>query len=292
MATVADWISGARLRTLPLAIAPVFLGSAVASLVSSFELPLALLALVVSLSLQVGVNYANDYSDGIRGTDDNRVGPKRLTGGKLATPRAVLTAAIASFLVAAVSGLAIIFLTGHYWLLVIGLLAILAAWYYTGGKKPYGYQGMGEIVVFIFFGPVATIGTSFIQSGVIQGESILLGTGLGLIASAVLVANNLRDVDTDRVSGKKTVSVVIGKTASRWLFGLLIWIPLVLALPLVLIYPATILGWLMLLPAIAVTVIVAGAKSAKELILVLKLTSYLGLGYALLFGFGLIVISF
>lgn len=292
MASLADWISGARVRTLPLAFAPVFLGSAVATLLSSFDFLLAALALIVSLSLQVGVNYANDYSDGIRGTDDNRVGPKRLTGGGLARPKAVKQAALISFVIAATSGIAVVVITTQWWLLVVGALAIAAAWYYTGGKKPYGYQGLGEIVVFLFFGPIATIGTSFIQTGVVQAESVLLGTGLGLIASAVLVANNLRDIETDRVANKRTVSVLIGASASKVLFAVMIWVPVLMALPLALVYPTTIIGWLIIIPSLAVTVIMAGAKKPSELILILKLTSYLGLAYGVLFGLGFIFVGY
>lgn len=292
MASLADWISGARVRTLPLAFAPVFLGSAVASLVSGFNFLLALLALIVSVSLQVAVNYANDYSDGIRGTDDNRVGPKRLTGGGLAEPKSVKRAAVISFAIAAIAGLLAVIISSQWWLLLVGVLAIAAAWYYTGGKKPYGYAGFGELAVFIFFGPIATIGTSFIQTGLIQAESVLLGTGLGLIASAVLVANNLRDIDTDRIASKRTVSVLIGANASKWLFGVMIWLPVLMALPLAVIYPATIIGWLVIIPSLAVTVIMVAAKKPAELILILKLTSYLGLAYAVLFGLGLIFVGF
>ena len=174
MSNLKLWVQGARVRTLPLAVAPVFLGSATAYSLDSFNLPLALLALAVSLLLQIGVNYANDYSDGIRGTDANRVGPLRLTGSGSARPESVKNAAFASFGLAALAGLTIVVLTGHWWLVAVGLAAIVAAWFYTGGKNPYGYAGLGELAVFVFFGLVATIGTNFIQTGFVDPLAVLL----------------------------------------------------------------------------------------------------------------------
>jgi 1,4-dihydroxy-2-naphthoate octaprenyltransferase len=164
MSQLKLWVEGARLRTLPLALAPVFLGSATAYSLDAFNLPLAVLALLVSLLLQIGVNYANDYSDGIRGTDANRVGPLRLTGSGSAKPTAVKNAAFISFGLAALAGLTIILITSQWWLVALGLAAIIAAWFYTGGKNPYGYAGLGELAVFVFFGLVATVGTNFIQT--------------------------------------------------------------------------------------------------------------------------------
>jgi len=187
-ATASDWISGARLRTLPLAVAPVALGTGaaiVASAPGEYHWVRALLALAVALCLQIGVNYANDYSDGIRGTDDNRIGPARLTGSGAAAARTVLIVALSFFALAALAGLALVVLTQAWWLLLVGAAAITAAWFYTGGKHPYGYFGLGELFVFVFFGLVATLGTTFVQVGTVNVESWLGGISIGLIACAV-----------------------------------------------------------------------------------------------------------
>jgi 1,4-dihydroxy-2-naphthoate octaprenyltransferase len=208
------WLKGARLRTLPLAVAPILIGSGTASLFGSFNFGLALHALFVALFLQIGVNYANDYSDGIRGTDKNRVGPARLTGGGLVEPKLVRNAAFVSFALAGAFGLAITYLTGHWWFVLVGLVCIITAWFYTGGKKPYGYLGLGEVVVFIFFGLVAVIGTDYIQTNELNPLAVLGGCIAGCFATAVLLINNIRDIETDRKSGKKTLSTRIGKTAS------------------------------------------------------------------------------
>ena len=216
-ATASDWIAGARLRTLPLAIAPVLLGTGAAIVASDpgiYHPVRALLALVVTLSLQIGVNYANDYSDGIRGTDAFRVGPARLTGGGVADPRTVLRVALVFFGLAAAGGLALVILTQLWWLLLVGIVALAAAWFYTGGKKPYGYLGLGELFVFVFFGLVATAGTTYVQVGVFTTESVLGGVAMGLIACAVLMVNNLRDIVPDQAAGKRTLAVRIGSTAS------------------------------------------------------------------------------
>ena len=164
MATPSQWLAGARPRTLPAAVSPVVAGSGAAYIAGHFGALVAVLCLVVALALQVGVNYANDYSDGIRGTDAVRVGPMRLVGSGAATPSAVKRAAFGSFGVAGVAGLAVVWLSGHWWLLIVGAAAILAAWFYTGGKHPYGYAGLGELMVFVFFGLVAVMGTTYVQS--------------------------------------------------------------------------------------------------------------------------------
>ncbi|MFV0405835.1 MAG: 1,4-dihydroxy-2-naphthoate polyprenyltransferase [Propioniciclava sp.] len=222
MAGVKHWVEGARLRTLPAAIAPVIVGSAVAWWFGGFVLERALLALLVALALQVGVNFANDYSDGVRGTDADRVGPLRLVGSGMASPQAVKRAAGMSFLVAAVAGLVLVLLTQAWWLLGIGLACIVAAWYYTGGRRPYGYAGWGEVMVFIFFGLVATSGTTFVQLGSLPAAAWWGGVLCGSLASAILVANNLRDREGDARAGKQTLAVRLGDSRTRALYVALI----------------------------------------------------------------------
>lgn len=221
MATAAQWVAGARPRTLPAAAASVVAGTG-AAIAAGGARPLeAVLALVVALALQVGVNYANDYSDGIRGTDADRVGPLRLVGSGAAPPAAVKRAAFAALGVAGLAGLALAALT-TWWLLAVGAAAILAAWGYTGGPRPYGYAGLGEVFVFIFFGPVAVCGTTYVQARHVTAASLCCGVIMGLIISALLVANNLRDVPTDQESGKVTLAVRIGERRSRWLYAVLV----------------------------------------------------------------------
>ncbi|WP_110240978.1 1,4-dihydroxy-2-naphthoate polyprenyltransferase [Nocardioides gilvus] len=220
-ATTADWIAGARPRTLPAAIAPVLAGTGVAAYVDSMVGWKALLALVVSLALQVAVNYANDYSDGIRGTDADRVGPMRLVGSGRATPAAVKRAAFLAFGVAAVAGLALA-LTTSWWLVLVGVVCIVAAWFYTGGKKPYGYLGLGEVMVFVFFGLVAVIGTTWVQTETWEWPALYAGVGIGALACAVLVTNNLRDIPTDIEAGKRTLAVRLGAERTRALYALLV----------------------------------------------------------------------
>jgi 1,4-dihydroxy-2-naphthoate polyprenyltransferase len=286
------WVEGARLRTLPLAIAPVAIGAGAADSVQAFDLTLSFLALAVALFLQIGVNYANDYSDGIRGTDDYRVGPLRLTGSKSVRPEAVKLAAFAFFGLAAAAGLAIVLITGMFWLIAVGLAAIVAAWFYTGGKNPYGYAGLGELAVFVFFGLVATIGTTYVQVGFVEFNAVLGGIASGLFASAVLMVNNIRDIETDKLASKKTLAVMLGKKFATGLFLLMIWAPFVILSIFTLLYPATLMGFLSLLLVAPATLIVLSAKTAKELILVLKLTSFAALAYALALSAGLFIVFF
>jgi 1,4-dihydroxy-2-naphthoate octaprenyltransferase len=219
------WVAGARPRTLPAAVAPVLVASALAG--SAFNPVTASIALLVSLALQVGVNYANDYSDGIRGTDNDRIGPVRITADGLASPARVRNAAFIAFFVAACAGLALAFETS-WWLIAVGAICIAAAWGYTGGKNPYGYMGLGEIFVFIFFGLVATIGTFYVQAEEITGQSILAGTIVGLLACAILVINNIRDRAKDEVVGKRTMAVRIGDRRSRAFYTFLVTTPYLL----------------------------------------------------------------
>lgn len=244
MATPAQWIEGARPRTLPAAVAPVLAGTGAAAFAHLEVWWKAGLALVVALALQVGVNYANDYSDGIRGTDAERVGPLRLTGSGAATPRAVKLAAFASFGVAALAGLALAATTA-WWIVAAGVVCILAAWFYTGGEHPYGYAGLGEVMVFVFFGLVAVMGTTYVQAhdhvtawvsysasphppAAPYLSSLVAAVGVGALACAILVANNLRDIPTDREVGKRTLAVLLGDHRTRVLYAVLVSLALVL----------------------------------------------------------------
>ena len=286
------WIEGARLRTLPLAIAPVAIGAGAADALQSFDATLSALALAVALFLQIGVNFANDYSDGIRGTDDNRVGPLRLTGSKSVKPESVKAVAFVFFALAAASGLAIIVITGLWWLVALGLASIIAAWFYTGGKSPYGYAGLGEIAVFVFFGLVATIGTAYIQIGFVEINSVLGGIAAGSFAAAVLMVNNIRDIETDQKASKNTLAVRMGAKWAKRLFLVMIWLPFVILLYFTLLYPASFLAYGALFLVLPATLIVLTARTAKELILVLKLTSFASLTYSLLLTLGLVVVFF
>jgi len=222
VATPAQWLAGARPRTLPAAVAPVLAGTGVAAYADEAVWWKALLALVVSLALQVAVNYANDYSDGVRGTDDERVGPMRLVGSGAAAPGAVKRAAFLGFGVAAVAGLALAATTA-WWLVAVGLACVVAAWFYTGGSKPYGYLGLGEVMVFVFFGLVAVVGTTYVQTESWEWAALYAGVGIGALACAILVANNLRDIPTDTVAGKRTLAVRLGDQRTRYLYLLLVF---------------------------------------------------------------------
>jgi len=218
------WIVGARVKTLPAAISPVIIGTSFANYIDWFK---ALLALIVSCALQVGVNYANDYSDGIRGTDTNRIGPTRLVASGLAAASAVKNAAIISFAIAAIAG-SILSMLSNRWLIVIGAISILAAWGYTGGKKPYGYLGFGELAVFVFFGLVATIGSYFVQSATINWQILLLSIPVGCLSCSILVLNNLRDLPKDKMVNKNTLAVFLGDKNTRMFYVILLAISQVL----------------------------------------------------------------
>jgi 1,4-dihydroxy-2-naphthoate octaprenyltransferase len=302
MATRAEWISGARLRTLPLAVAPVLVGTGAAialaqSLHSSdgtgdwgwAELGYAVLALIVSLALQVAVNYANDYSDGIRGTDDDRVGPFRLTGSRAATPQQVKLAAFGAFGVAGLAGLVLVLLTGHWWLLLVGVACVLAAWYYTGGKRPYGYAGLGEVMVFIFFGLVAVLGTTYTQVGHVSTAALAGAIGVGSLACAVLVVNNLRDVPTDAVAGKITLAVRLGEAGTRQFYLALVVLPFVAAVVAAFSHPWALLALLCLPLALPAVQTVRSGAQGLALLPVLAGTGRLALVYALLLAVGLAV---
>ena len=280
MTTPREWLEGARPRTLPAAVAPVAAGAAAAGAVDALSPGRAVLALLVAVALQVGVNYANDYSDGVRGTDAERTGPLRLVGSGLASPGAVRAAALVSFGVAAVTGLVLAALT-TWWLLFVGAAAIVAAWFYTGGSRPYGYRGLGEVSVFVFFGLVATTGTTYVQAERITTASVLLGVGCGAFACAILVANNLRDLEGDQRVGKVTLAVRLGDRRTRWLYVALMVMPYVVLVPVVLIYPD---AWLPVVTAgfalLAARKVLRGARG-PELVAVLKETGLVLLAYGL-----------
>lgn len=244
MATASQWIQGARPRTLPNAVAPVVAGVGAALHGSSwndFSWWKAVLALAVSMSLIIGVNFANDYSDGVRGTDDERVGPLRLVGSDLASPGSVKTAAFTCFGIGAVCGLVLAIATA-WWLVLIGAVCIAGAWFYTGGKRPYGYAGWGEVAVFTFFGLVAVLGTQFVTTGRIDWVGLACAVGVGAVSSAVLVVNNLRDIPTDAESGKITLAVRLGDSRTRLLFAALLATPLVMSLMLAIATPWALVG--------------------------------------------------
>ncbi len=232
MPTVRNWVAGARPRTLPAALSPVLAGTGAAAAVGSAMPARAILALVVAVALQVGVNYANDYSDGIRGTDSSRIGPLRLVGSGTVAPDMVRTAAFTAFGIAAVVGFALVAMTGAWWLLGVGGAALAAAWFYTGGNRPYGYRGLGELSVFVFFGVVAVVGTTYVQVGRVTPASVIAGIAIGCLACAILVANNLRDMAEDSRSGKRTLAVYLGPRRTRLLFAALLTIPYALAIAL------------------------------------------------------------
>lgn len=278
------WIIGARPRTLPAAIAPVLVATSYAG--SAWDPIHALSALLVSLALQIGVNYANDYSDGIRGTDDSRIGPVRLTASGLASPKSVRTAALISFLIAAVIGLTLAASTS-WWIILIGALSINAAWGYTGGTNPYGYKGLGEISVFLFFGIAATVGSYFVQVEELNLQIFIIAVPMGSLACAILAINNLRDRAQDQIVGKKTLAVRLGDLGARRLY-------------IALLISAHIFALLTFKPGVLLTLLatpltwklargVASGVTGADLIPFLARTGKLQLLFAALFALGLAI---
>ncbi|MGB7982929.1 MAG: 1,4-dihydroxy-2-naphthoate polyprenyltransferase [Candidatus Nanopelagicales bacterium] len=295
MTSAAQWIGGARPRTLPAAVAPVLVGTAVATWDAQAIWDRALLALVVALALQVGVNFANDYSDGIRGTDHARVGPVRLVGQGLAEPSAVQRAALFSFAVAGAAGLGLVLLSGLWWLLAVGAAAIVAAWTYTGGPRPYGYAGLGEVFVFVFFGLVAVGGTAAVQVGAVSALAWLCGVGVGALSCAILVVNNLRDIPGDTTAGKRTLAVRLGDARTRGLYEALIWGALVVPAAIGAVGLTGLLDWPVaaLIGLGAIPVAMAPLRAVRvgalgpALVPVLGGTGRLLLGYGLLLSAGI-----
>ncbi|WP_226367689.1 1,4-dihydroxy-2-naphthoate polyprenyltransferase [Pseudonocardia sp. ICBG162] len=289
MATTAEWVEGARPRTLPTAISPVLVGTGAALGAGALAPGSALLALLVAVALVIGVNFANDYSDGIRGTDDDRVGPQRLVGSRAAEPATVKAAAFACFGVAAVAGLVLTAVSGQWWLLLVGALCIVGAWYYTGGSRPYGYAGLGEVAVFVFFGPVAVLGTMLTQAGHVDAAAVGAAVGVGLLTCAVLVANNLRDIPGDRVVGKRTLAVRLGDHGTRMLYLALVLVPFVVAVGAAFDRPGLLVALFPLPAAVRPVRIVLGGAEGPALIPVLRDTGLLLLAWGLAVAVGLAV---
>ena len=291
MASLSQWVGGARPRTLPTAVASVAVGTGLAVNSSSLMPVRALLALLVAIALQVGVNYANDYSDGIKGTDEARVGPVRLVGQRLAAPASVRLAAFLSFAVAAVLGVVLVGLVGQWWLLLVGVASVAAAWLYTGGPSPYGYFGLGEVFVFVFFGLVPVVGTFYVQSLTVTASSVIASVAVGLLACAVLVTNNLRDIPTDTTSGKRTLAVRLGDSRTR-----LLYLVLVIGAGAATIIVAALLSWWLLIVLLAFGLAISpvrrvrGGATGPALVPALKETGLLVLGYGLALAAGLCLV--
>ena len=289
MATAAQWIQGARLRTLPAAIAPVLIGTAAAYELQSFRLLNAILAALVALLLQIGVNYANDYSDGIRGTDEDRVGPLRLVGSGAARPDHVKWAAFGAFGLAMMFGLVLVIITQSWWLILVGIGCVLAAWGYTGGKNPYGYMGLGDLFVFVFFGLVATLGTTYTQAGQVSLPAVIGAIGTGLIACALLMANNVRDIPTDTAAGKRTLAVRLGDRHARESYVLMLAVAILLVVVLAPTKPWMLIVLLLIPACLMPAWLMVNGRKRKSLIPVLKQTGMINLGYSVLFSLGLIL---
>jgi 1,4-dihydroxy-2-naphthoate octaprenyltransferase len=289
MATPAQWIAGARPRTLPAGVAPVIIGTAAAAPLDKANLGLGLLALLVSLGLQVGVNYANDYSDGIRGTDGERVGPVRLVGQHLANPDNVKLMAFAFFGFAGLVGLALVALSQAWIMIPLGALAVVAAWKYTGGANPYGYRGLGEVYVFLFFGLMATLGTLYTQIHQVTRAGVAGAVGVGAIASAILVVNNLRDTPTDRESGKLTLAVRLGDTRTRAFYLLLVAVSAVMVLVIAVDYPFALVALLALGLLWKPVQVLRARATGAALVPLLAATGLFEVAYAVLLAVGIAI---
>ena len=274
------WIAGARLPTLPASIVPVLIGTAAAGM--PYHFGRAALAAIVALAIQIGCNYANDYSDGIRGTDKNRTGPQRLVASGLATPAAVLRAAWISFGVATVAGI-VLSLQVDPWLIAVGFAAIAAAWFYTGGKRPYGYNGLGEIVCFIFFGFVGTLGSTYVQHGSLTLVSVLASLAVGSLTTALLVVNNLRDIPGDAANGKRTLAVKMGDGPTRQLYLALLAAAALATLAVVAVRPWALLAFVAAAIAIRPVQAVRSGATGRALVPALIDTGRLELAFGILF---------
>lgn len=290
MATATEWLQGTRPQTLPAAVAPVLVGAGVAQGLREASWWRCVLALAVAVLLQIGVNFANDYSDGVRGTDSDRIGPVRLVGQRRASAAAVRAAAFVTLGAAALIGFLLVASIGEWWLLIIGAAAIVAAWLYTGGPRPYGYLGLGEIFVFIFFGLVPVVGTAYVSTLRIEPVAIAASVGVGALACAILVANNLRDIPTDTIAGKRTLAVRIGDARTRTVYLLLLTVA-VAAVPV-----SAIVGgrwWGALIALVALPLLIGPVRAVRsgalgrDLIPVLGGTGQALLAYGVLLGSGL-----
>ena len=286
MARLSQWIAGSRPRTLPTSLVPVVAGTGVAIGEGHAVWWRAALAAFVALALQVGVNYANDYSDGVRGTDERRVGPLRLVGSGAAPPRQVLAAAFGSFLAAGVAGLVLAAVT-TWWLLLIGAAAILAAWFYTGGSRPYGYRALGELSVFVFFGLIAVLGTVYAQLERLPWTAWAAAVPIGLLACGLLVVNNLRDIPTDDAAGKRTLAVVLGDRRTRLLYAACAALPFMITLALSGPRPWSLLALAAAPLSVPPTQRVLGGATGPELIAALGETARLQIAYGVLLALGL-----
>lgn len=288
MTTATQWLAGARPKTLPLALCPAVVGTAAATLGSHVSWWKAGVAAAVALLLQVGANYANDYSDGVRGTDRDRRGPLRLTASGLASPEAVRTAALSCLALAAVAGL-VLAIAVDLRLLVIGVLCIAGAWFYSGGSRPYGYAGYGEVAVLAFFGFVATVGSAYVQRHSLPATVWWGALAVGLPASAVLVANNLRDIETDLAAGKRTLAVRLGVPAATALFVGLIAGAFLVTVPIGVERPGAFLAFAALPLAVEPVVSVKAAADPASLVRALVRTVRLAIAIAILLSLGLVI---
>lgn len=289
MTTAQDWIDGARPRTLWTSVSPVAVGSASAAALGSFRPLPAALALVVGLALQIASNYANDYADGVRGTDVNRLGPSRLVASGRARPSTVKRAAYVASAIGALAGVALCAVSGQWWLLAVGALAIPAAWAYTATANPYGYRGWGELVVWVFFGPVALLGTMFTQAETVTWWAAVASASVGLYAVALLMVNNIRDVQGDALAGKRTLAVRLGERRTRRLFAAVVLAPVLGAILVAVALPWTMLGTLLALPSLVIAVTVWAGASGPALKPVFLGISVVGMAYGVLLTAGIAI---
>ena len=289
MPTPRDWLDGARPRTLWTSVAPVLVGTAAAAQLGSFRPLAALLALVVGLALQIASNYANDYADGVRGTDMNRIGPSRLVASGRARPSAVRRAAVIASVIGSLAGVLLCLVSGQWLLLIVGALAVVSAWAYTATANPYGYKGWGEIMVWVFFGPVATLGTLVTQAGTVTWWAIVAAAAVGLYAVALLMVNNIRDREGDELAGKRTLAMRLGNWNTRRLFVVVVISPIIGALVIGLALPWAMLAALVALPAVLVAVTVSLGASGVALKPVFIGLGGIGMAYAALLAFGMAV---
>ena len=286
--TMRDWVAGARPRTLPAAVVPVLVGTAVAAADGSVVWWRSLYALIVALGIQIGTNYANDYADGIRGTDAERLGPRRLVASGGASPRAVKAASFCAFGVAGVAGLVLALATTP-WLLVVGAACFASGWFYSAGPRPYGYAGFGEIFVFVFFGLVAVIGTAYLSLGRVTALAAIAAVPVGLLATALLVVNNLRDIDTDRRAGKHTLAVRTGAKATRWFYATCVIGAFALVVVVAFWRPVALIALVAVVAALPPVRRVLGGAEGRELITALAATGMLQLAFGLLLALGIVL---